>query len=133
MDLLASLRGIPGVTAEAVEIDLDPGPIARVVAEHVAEEIRENMGRGVAPDGGAMPPPDDATIRRRGPGPRGLRTGRLLRSIHAEPRGDGTYVVTADEVAPGQMAKTLGDPALWRAQPGADTYRAGLAQIVKKR
>lgn len=130
MDLLAGLRGIPGVTVAAVEINLDADEIARAAAESIAEEVRANMLRGVAPDGGALPAPAEATVKRRGPGPRGQRTGRLVHSIRAVRVGPGVYEVGADEIAPGQLAKSLGDRRLWRARPSTETYRAALATMV---
>lgn len=133
IDLFAGLRGISGsvsVSAPQVEIVLDDDAIASLIAGAAADDIRSNMLRGTAPDGSSLPPVAASTVKRRGPGPRGQRTGRLVRSI-ASRATPGGYVVAADEIEPGQMAHTLGPTVEWQISPSSPAYRAALARAAQ--
>ena len=108
-DLLAPLRG-PGRTVEPLLIDETADAATRTVAEAVARQIGENLGAGEGADGAALPPVSEATLRRRGPGPRGSGgTGRFRNSITVERLAPGRFAVTCEEVEPGQLDRVLGD------------------------
>lgn len=95
IDLLESLRGIEGFEIEGeLTVDLDPGQLAEPVCEAIAAKVAEGLEQGLAPDGTALEPLSEASIKRHGPHRRGYLSGELASSYVVEKTPDGAQVRT---------------------------------------
>jgi hypothetical protein len=96
-------------------LSLDVAKLVEALGREAARTCGENLSRGLAPDGSTLPPLKAATVARRaqegyGPGPRGVRSGRLARSFRSVPSGHSARVAAVED-EPGQLATVLGESA----------------------
>ena len=64
-DPFEKFRGVAGATVPSATIVVDPTQLKQQIALAVAAQVRENLARGLAPDGVPLPALSPATIRRR--------------------------------------------------------------------
>ena len=117
-------------TAEPFTIDLSNDVVLVPLANAVADQIKLNMLAGLAPDGSPCQPIADSTQRRakKGANTRGVRSGRMVNSIHAEV-SSGEAKIVVDEESPGQLARALGEEA-WTADLGQDLISDAIDKIA---
>lgn len=131
IDLLESLRGIEGVQVSApVYLVLDDEDAARVVAEAAAEQLRDNLRRGLDGSGRPLEPIAPSTARRHreagAPPTRGILTGRLLESLQARPDAGGGYVVEPSADRAEASGRVYGEEAWDDRAMDSPTMRAAL-------
>lgn len=112
-----------------LSLETDRRPYELMLAEAVAQQLKENIKSGRNPSGKKSKPVSERTVKERGTGPRGVATGATVDSIRLVEHD--TYVgVAITERAKGAFRHAM-NGARWTYNPNDHLIKSALARIVE--
>ena len=117
------------IAGDRLRIYPEKRTIELALAQAVAATIHQNILAGRNPSGRRGKALKPSTVKERGGGPRGVRTGAMVSSIRVEERADHAAVVM-DQRTPGQFWRAFRG-ARWTYNPNQPMIRATLEAILE--